>query len=91
MKNTIQATTGYRIVSAKELKEKFGDGIRVLMDEDKPIMLCYVRSYQDYIDEKEQNECFCFCEVFTTQKGNQYIYWRDEEIDRDFITRVVNQ
>lgn len=43
---------------------------------------------EDYLEEKEGNECFNLCEVFTTQKGNQYIYWRDEEIDEDRITKV---
>lgn len=27
-------------------------------------------------------------EVFTTVKGNQFIYWRDEKSDEDFITKV---
>ena len=88
MKDTIRAKTGYRLVTASQLKERYGEGIRILKDGDEPIMVCYIRSYADYVDEKRQNECFCEYEVFTTQKGNQYIYWRDEEIDRDFITKI---
>ena len=34
------------------------------------------------------NELAHKVEVFTTVKGNQFIYWRDEESDEDFITKV---
>ena len=49
------------------------------------------RSYEDYKDEERQNEMFRRYEVFTTVKGNQFIYWRDEEIDADYITKVSRE
>lgn len=27
-------------------------------------------------------------EVFTTEKSNQFIYWRSNEIDADYLTKV---
>lgn len=24
-------------------------------------------------------------------KGNQFIYWRDEEIDQDYLTKIVKE
>ena len=41
--------------------------------------------------DPNEDEMFRRCEVFTTVKGNQFIYWRDEEIDADYITKVPKE
>ena len=45
----------------------------------------------DYIEEvvNGNNECAVKFEVFTTRKGNQFIYWGDTETGEDFITKVI--
>lgn len=82
MKDTIKAKYGYRVIKVKGKEDYYiNDGWVNLFRAQK-------RSYEDYMDEKRQNEMFRRCEVFTTVKGNQFIYWRDEEIDTDYITKV---
>lgn len=89
MKDTIKAKDGYRIVKVKNIITG-EEGWRI-DDGCTPLFVAQKRTYEDYQDEKRQNECFNQCEVFTTRKGNQFIYWRDEEIDTDFITRVPKE
>lgn len=86
MKDTIKAKDAYRVKKVKNIITG-EEGYRI-DDGNNPLFVAQMRSYADYEDEKRQNECFCFCEVFTTAKGNQFIYWRDEEIDADYITKV---
>lgn len=86
MKDTIKAKDGYRIVKVKniitgEVGYRIDDGCT-------PLFVAQKRSYEDYQGEKRQNEMFRFCEIFTTVKGNQFIYWRDDEVDADYITKV---
>lgn len=88
MKDTIKAKEGYWIGKAPSLREEHGDDARVLMDGQKAVMLCFKRSIEDYEYNKRENECFEKMEVFTTRKGNQFIYWRDNELDEDYITKI---
>lgn len=86
MRNTIKAKYGYRVrkvVNIDTGDEGFGvyDGSNLLFVGTK-------RPYSEYKDDERNNEMFRFCEIFTTVKGNQFIYWRDEEIDEDYITKV---
>ena len=87
MKDTIKAKECYWIGKNPEIKKEYGENARVLMDGQKAVMLCYLRSLEDFQDEKRQNECFRHLETFTTRKGNRYYYWRDEELDEDYITK----
>lgn len=87
MKNTITAKVGYWI--GKEAGLPKTSKRRVLLDGQDVVMLCELIPYERYVDEARDNECFEKCEVFTTQKGNQYIYWRDNELDEDYLTRVA--
>lgn len=86
MKNTITAKVGYWI--GKIPNQDKTDNRRVLLDGQNVVMLCELMPYELYKEEASDNECFEKCEVFTTQKGNQYIYWRDNELDKDYITKV---
>ena len=86
MKDTIKANIGYWI--GRTPNQDKTDNRRVLLDGQKVVMLCRLMSYEIYKAESKENECFEKCEVFTTQKGNQYIYWRDNELDEDYITKV---
>lgn len=86
MKDTIKAKEEYRVVKVRNIITG-EEGYRI-DDGAQPLFVAQKRTWEDYKDEKEQNECFNQCEVFTTAKGNQFIYWRDEEIDADYITKV---
>ena len=85
MRNTIKAKVGYVIWSKKSKPNKVivCDGDDVLFEGER-------RSWEDYKNEVLDygNEMAHKVEVFTTVKGNQFIYWRDEETDEDFITKV---
>ena len=85
MRNTIKAKVGYEV---RHLKSK-PDTVRVY-DGDNFIFEGEMRTYEDYVDElvNAGNEAAHKCEVFTTVKGNQFVYWRDEEADWDLITKI---
>ena len=86
-KDTIQPKVCYWIGSNREIKEKFGENAKALMDGQTLVMVCKLRTLEDFEDERKGNECFELCEIFTTQKGNRYYYWRDNETDEDYITK----
>lgn len=86
MKDTIKAKDGFRVIRLGSRVSRME--ICVIFDGDKPLFMAQKRSYIDYQDEKSNNECFRECEVFTTAKGSQFIYWRDEEIGEDYITKA---
>lgn len=85
MRNTIKAKVGYevRCLKSKPDTVRVYDGEVFLFEGER-------RSYEDYVEEvvNEGNEMARKCEVFTTTKGNQFIYWRDEEADWDLITKI---
>lgn len=86
MRNTIKSRDGYHVRKVVNIVTG-EEGFRV-DDGCNPLFVALKRSRLEYQDEKRQNEMFRFCEVFTTVKGNQFIYWRDDEIDEDYITKV---
>jgi len=92
MRNTIKAKTGYRIRYAQRTLEAIGSPntikYAILYDGEEKVMIAELKSHTEYLAEKEDNECFNLCEVFTTEKGNQFIDWRDEELDQDYITKI---
>ena len=89
MRDTIKAKEGYRVVKVRNIVTQ-EEGYRI-DDGCEPLFVAQKRSYEDYLYEKDDNEMFNLCEIFTTLKGNQYIYWRDEEIDADYITKVPKE
>ena len=89
MRNTIKAKDGYRVVKVKNIIT--GEEEYRIDDGCNPLVVAQMRSYEDYKDEERQNEMFRRCEVFTTVDGNQFIYWRDEETDEDYITKVSRE
>ena len=86
MKNTIKAKNGF-IVRHSEIS----DGFCKVLDGNEFLFFAELRSMEDYVDECKNgnNECAVKFEVFTTAKGNQFIYWGDIETGEDFITKVV--
>lgn len=86
MRDTIKAKDNYQVVKVRNIITG-EEGYRV-DDGAQPLFVAQRRSWEDFQDEKRQNECFHQCEVFTTAKGNQFVYWRDEEIDADYISKV---
>ena len=89
MRDTIKAKDGYHVVKVRNIATG-EEGYRI-DDGCNPLFVAQKRSYKDYKDEERQNEMFRRYEVFTTVKGNQFIYWRDEEIDADYITKVPKE
>ena len=85
MRNTIKAKVGYevRYLKSKPDTVRVYDGEVFLFEGER-------RSYEDYVEEvvNEGNEMARKCEVFTTTKGNQFVYWRDEEADWDLVTKI---
>ena len=91
MKDTIKAKDGYWIGKNDMLRYNHGENARVLLDGMEVVMLCEIKSLQEYQDNKDGNECFREREVFTTRNGKQYIYWRDEELDENYITLIASE
>lgn len=87
MRNTIKPIHGGFSVKRRTRKST-GETVTIVFDGDTPLFLAELVDWEFYLEEKEGNECFSFCEVFTTLKGNQFIYFRDEEIDVDYIVKV---
>ena len=90
MKDTIKAENGYKVkyLLHKGTKEK--TGFANIYDGEKKLYNAEVRTYDDYKDEvlEGNNECASIMEIFTTEKGNQFIYWVDIETGEDFITKI---
>lgn len=86
IKPTISARIGYRVRGVKNLETgvtKFG-----VYDGDHLIMVADRMSVEAFDDAQENNEAYNLCEVFTTVAGNVFAYWRDEELDKDYITKI---
>lgn len=88
MKDTIKAKNYYRIMKSDRLEKENGTNARFLLDGDKIVMVCYIMSQEEADFNLANNEMFIKHEVFTTRKGSQFIYYRDEEIDVDYIVKV---
>ncbi len=88
MKDTIKAKERYWIGSNQTIRQEYGNDAKALMDGQKAVMICIKKTLEDYEYNRRENECFEKCEVFTTDKGKQYIYWRDNELDEDYITLI---
>ena len=99
MIDTIKAVNGYRVCGLRKdgmlfarcsywFTEEECTHLRLLLDGDQIVMVACLIPYSDYLKEREQNEMYHFCERFTTTKGNQFVYWRDEETGTDYITKL---
>ena len=94
MKDTIKAKVGYKVRCFRngfgELRAitERGDNCLVF-DGDKVLYAAQMVPVADYEYNKQNNECFCMCEVFSTIKGSQFIYWIDTETGEDFVTKIA--
>jgi len=96
MKTTIKAKDSYRLCKFNFKDTDVNDILpewrnpRALFDGDELVMICDYVPYADYVDEVENgnNECARFVECFMTRKGNKMVYWRDEESDVDYVSKV---
>ena len=86
MKDTIKAKFGYHVRKVRNIIT--GDEAYRIDDGNNPIFVAKRTDMDTYQYNKCENEMFQLCEVFTTLKGNQFIYWRDNETDEDFVTKV---
>lgn len=64
---------------------------RTLLNHNKIEMVAEYKSFEEFEDEvlNENNEMARVVEMFITKKGNKYIYWRDDEINADYLTKYV--
>ena len=84
------------VIYADELAEEFSvDGARYYALAEMPYSSDGSITYESFIKRFNMdlvnnagNEAARKCEVFTTVKGNQFVYWRDEEADWDLITKI---
>lgn len=83
---TIFAKVEYRVVKVRN--KITGSLAYMVYDGEEPVMICKKMSKEDFEYHRKNNECFEFEEIFKTRTGNKFIYWRDTEINADYITRV---
>lgn len=90
MRDTIKAKVGYRVRLYKGVEVEGYDNPCLLRDGEELVMLANLRPYKDYLDEVVNggNEAARKYEKFTTVKGTQFIYWRDDEADEDYLTKI---
>lgn len=90
MKDTIKAVNGYSVKYAflKCAIASHTNKVAILFDGEKQITAGEVKTFEEYKDEKENNECFVFYEKFTTAKGNEFIYWGDTEFGLEYFTKI---
>ena len=89
MKDTIKAVKGYNLFALKDPDNgERVKGKRLLRDGEQGIMIASIMKLTDMEAEREVNECWNFCEKFTTESGNEFIYWNDTETGEDFLTKV---
>lgn len=86
MRNTIKAKEGYKVKKVQNIET--GEYKFCVMDGRQKLFIAEKVGFEEYLYNKQNNECFRKCEVFTTVKGNQFIYWMDTETIEDFITKV---
>lgn len=86
MRTTITAKTGYKV--KRVVNVITGEPALMVYDGNQPIMVAHAATVDEYTDNRENNEAFCLCEIFKTVKGNTFAYWRDEELDEDYITKI---
>lgn len=86
MRSTITAKIGYRV--KRVFNVITGESALMVYDGNQPIMVAHAATVEEYTDNRENNEAFCLCEIFKTVKGNTFAYWRDEEVDGDYLTKI---
>lgn len=86
MKDTIKAKEFYTVKRVRNIVTG-QEGLRV-DDGATPLFVATEKSLEEYKSDKAGNDAFEFCECFTTRKGNSFVYWRDNEIDEDYLTRI---
>ena len=86
MKDTIKAKHEFIVKRATD--KIAGTEFLLLYDGDEFVMAAYTMSLEDHIANMEYNECYNVCEVFTTRKGKQFAYARDEEFGIDYLIKV---
>lgn len=86
MRSTITAKIGYRV--KRVVNVITGEHALMVYDGNQPIMVAHAATVEEYTDNRENNEAFCLCEIFKTVKGNTFAYWRDEEVDGDYLTKI---
>lgn len=87
MKVTITAKIGYTVRVIRRFNSDVIVGL-ALYDGDHLVMDAKYATVDDYTDNRENNEAFNLCEIFKTVKGNTFAYWRDEDLDEDYITKL---
>lgn len=89
-RDTIKARKGYVVKVCRDKKTGEGTKVRAVYDGDALVMFATRLTAGDFIENVLENECFELCEVFTTESGLRYIYWRDNELDEDYLTLITD-
>ena len=89
MKDSIKAREYFHVKRGAE--SDTGREMRGIYDGDELICAGYVMTEQDHADNMDGNECYQIIEVFTTRKGNQFIYSTDWEIDEYYIIKITKE
>lgn len=76
LKDTVRARYGYEVRSARclitdEKRLQVTDGPNV-------INVCSIRTVDDYYEAERDGSAACH-EIFTTVKGNRFLYWEDAD------------
>ncbi len=86
IKSTISARIGYTVKGVKD--PETGRTRAGVYDGDHLVMVADLMGIKALDDAQENNEAYKFCEIFTTVAGNVFVYWRDDESDNDYITKI---
>ena len=86
IKPTITAKIGYKVNAIKD--PETGRTRAGVYDGERLVMVADLMGLKALDDAQENNEAYNLCEVFTTIAGNVFAYWRDEDLDEDYITKI---
>lgn len=70
------------------LRNKNSGNVRGIEVNGKITMTAELVSYQDYLDDKDDNECHYYLGRFTTIKKNRFVLWYDTEYREHFIAAI---
>ncbi len=52
----------------------------------EPLFTARQTSYEFFCENKKRNRDFRFCAVITSAKNEKYIWWKDTEIEHNYLT-----
>lgn len=83
MKDTIRATDFYACVKMRRTTD--GKLFYHLYDGENSVMIAEALTVREHLEMMAENEAYHEYEIFTTRRGNRFIYAHDEEIGTDYL------